>query len=90
MRTAQEIVKQYITDIPPARERANKNRAIANMVFKELLPQLVKNTLTFDRAWRKVLKDNPELRGSDYDEEKDGLEEDMMIDLGYNIEKTHI
>lgn len=82
MRTAQDIVKQYVTDLPEARLRANKNRAIANLVFKELLPQLVKNTLTFDRAWRKVLKDNPELRGADYDQ-KDDLEEEVLEELGY-------
>jgi len=82
MRTAQEIVKQYVTQLPEARERKNKNRAIANLVFKELLPQLVKNTLTFDRAWRKVLKDNPELRGTDYDQ-KDDLEEEVLEELGY-------
>lgn len=82
--TATEKIKDYLERIPEARERANKNRAIANIVFKDLLPTLVQHTLTYDRAWRKVTEDNPELRGSDYCE-KDELEIKAQRDLGYPV-----
>lgn len=35
-----------------------------------------------DRAWRKALQENPELRGSDYSD-KEVLEQSKELELGY-------
>lgn len=77
-------VKQYLEEQPSARERKNKNRAICNMMIKKYIQEMVGDILNADRAWRKVLEDNPQLRGSDY-EDKDQLEENKQRELGYNL-----
>lgn len=82
----------YLKRQPLARERKNKNRAIANLLIqnhslsidKDLLIELVKEANTLDREWRKILEQNVTLRGSDY-EEKDKLEKDKQRKLGYNV-----
>lgn len=38
---------------------------------------------SYDRAWRKVLQKNPDLRGTDFDD-KQILEEEKMLELGYS------
>jgi predicted AAA+ superfamily ATPase len=69
-------VYRYLKEEPKARERSNKNRALANLLFKkfpqlqeldkDLLEDIARYTTKIDRNWRKVLEEKPELRGSDY------------------------
>lgn len=107
-----ETMYDYLVKEPKARERANKNRAIGNLIgkkygkpvynmptgnpnltqfshfdfdvniTKEVIADLVGEVLTADRAWRKVLEANPELRGNDYNE-KEKLELEAQLKLGY-------
>lgn len=50
----------------------------------EDLISIVQDYASLDRAWRKTLEDNPELRGGDYDQ-KHRLELIKMAELGYNV-----
>lgn len=83
----------YLKKEPRARERRNKNRAIGNIILgncfplyesvdKERMADMVGQVLSLDRKWRKILEDNPNLRGTDYDE-KQILEEKKMLELDY-------
>lgn len=84
----------YLKKEPRARERKNKNRAIANVILqpylkgfgingnKEIMADMVGEILSLDRKWRKILEENPDLRGTDY-EQKDILEQQAQINLGY-------
>lgn len=75
---------------PEARERANKNKALAKLMVDRYklevggrtMTKVVGDILTEDRKWRKLLEDNPELRGSDYDD-KEILEQEKQVELGY-------
>lgn len=83
----------YLKQEPRARLRANKNRAIGNILQKkhfytenisrDKMANLVGEILTLDRQWRKILEENPELRGTDYSK-KDILEQEKMLELGYS------
>ncbi len=87
-----DTLKEYLTEEPRARERANKNRAIGNIIIKnyklemdkKVMSDIVGQILNADRAWRKVLEDNVELRGTDYGD-KDELEIAKQKELGYNV-----
>ena len=82
----------------PARERKNKDRAIARLLQEEhvrtkeypidLLTEIVGEVLALDRYWRKILEERESLRGSDYGD-KDKLEAEHQLDLNYvpNFEK---
>lgn len=85
-------LKDLLEKQPQARERKFKNRAIARVlqgqftalvdISIETLTEAVGESLTLDRQWRKLLADNPDLRGKDYDE-KTELEQKAQIELGY-------
>lgn len=79
-----ETVKQYLEEQPSARERKNKNRAICNLMIKKYIQEMVGDILSADRAWRKVLEENPNLRGSDY-ADKEELELQKQRELGYPV-----
>ncbi len=89
----------YLKQEPRARERANKNRAIGNLILercgekmendrydltisKENMSEMVGEILSLDRKWRKILEENPDLRGTDY-KDKARLEEEKLVELGY-------
>jgi Zn-dependent M32 family carboxypeptidase len=86
------IVKNYLEEEPRARERKNKNRGLAHLLKRrypsishlpnQYIEDIVHDTLVMDRAWRKILEDNENLRGKDY-AEKDILEDEVQIDLEY-------
>lgn len=98
MKLLREEVEQYLQDQPLARERANKDRGIVNILLarfpliaklvkedtldKKMLTQFVQQYNSMDRAWRKILEERPELRGKDYGQ-KDALEQEMQAELGY-------
>jgi hypothetical protein len=85
-----QVIKTYLEQQPLARERKNKNRCLANLIIKEYnieidkgkLTDIVGEILNMDRAWRKVLEENENLRGQDY-KEKVILEQKKMLELGY-------
>lgn len=83
-------LKSYMLKEPRARERKNKNRAIGNVIKAKYhlemeqgkIADMVGEILNADRAWRKVLEDNKDLRGTDYWEKTD-LEIKKRKELGY-------
>ena len=87
----------YLQKEPRARERSNKNRAIGNLCRDKFFPNsdlnkskmadMVGEILSMDRQWRKILEENPDLRGTDY-KDKQILEENKMLELGYSPNYT--
>ena len=86
-----EQMENFLENQPLARERSNKNRAIANLLLKghpsleigkSLLTEIVGEALSIDRLWRKVLEEREDLRGSDYKQGKI-LSQEKQIELGY-------
>lgn len=99
MKLLRESVEKYLETAQPFRERKNKNVGIVNllmrrhpllnraiemdMLTKQDIVTMVEEYASMDRAWRKVLEERPELRGSDY-EDKAELEKETRLELGYN------
>lgn len=91
--TLSSDVEEYLKREPLFRERKKKDAGIANLLVKRypILAHIARPTIiamvqdyaTMDRAWRQALHNNPELRGTDYDE-KVALEENKLAQLGYN------
>lgn len=87
----QEVI-QYLKAEPRFRERSAKWRGIADLLIKKYsldidrvkLADIIADGSSADRAWRLTLKDNPDLRGKDYDK-KDILEQEAQIKLGYEV-----
>jgi len=83
-----------LLDEPKARERKNKNRAIKHILAKKypslrsidpgVLQEAVKKSQSLDRSWRKLLEENPKLRGKDYDNKQE-QERVSKHRLGYNV-----
>lgn len=84
------------------RERRNKDAGLVRMLIArypglmyvveqrllsfEALIEMVHDYASMDRAWRKALEENVDLRGQDYDD-KDRLELEKMAEMGYNKPK---
>ena len=97
MKTILNELTEYLEDQPLARERKNKDRAIVNLLLrrypgiaracelgvtsKEEVTNFVKEHNSYDRGWRKVTGDRPDLRGKDYDEKAE-LEDRKLEELG--------
>lgn len=90
-----ELIK-YLKTEPRARERANKDRAIINLLleknpnlkeYKEQLIRLVGEYSKLDRYWRKILEERPDLRGSDYGD-KEKLEEAKIKELDSEVKRS--
>lgn len=85
----QEVLN-YLEKEPRFRERSAKWRGIADLLIKKYqldidrrkLADIIADGSTADRCWRDELKNNPSLRGKDY-EEKNVLEQEKIISLGY-------
>jgi hypothetical protein len=90
---SKQRITNYLYQHEQARERKNKNRVTANIIKQEYkldieihrLERIVNHILYTDRIWRLILKENPKLRGSDYDVNgsKKILEQEAQISLGY-------
>ena len=86
-----EDILNYLKSEPRFRERSAKWRGIADLLIKKYnldidrrkLADIIADGSTADRAWRMALKENPDLRGSDYDK-KETLEQEKMLELGYS------
>lgn len=103
MKALTDEVKQFLEENVPARERANKDKALvmllvrrqpmfrqaidADIISMNMLLTMVQDYTSMDRAWRKLLQDNEYLRGGDY-QSKDELEIDVQRELGYNVPPT--
>ncbi len=99
MKLLRKTVEQYLEVAAPFRERKNKDVGIVNLLMrrhpllknavdnglieKQAIVTIVQEYASMDRAWRKVLEDRTELRGSDY-EMKEELEHEARLQLGYN------
>ncbi len=87
-----KTVLQYLKEDARFRERANKNKGIANMLKekyptlkdanREIVLDIIADCLSWERQWRDLLLKDENLRGSDYDK-KHELEEKKLIELGY-------
>lgn len=86
------ILKEYLVNNAPGRERKNKSRCISNIVQRnhpsikdipwQVMVEIVDDVVAYERYWRKILLDNPELRGMDYDTKKVVVQK-KQIELGY-------
>jgi hypothetical protein len=82
----------YLKSEPRFRERKSKWRGIADLIKikynldidRRLLADILADGSSADRAWRDILKNNEDLRGSDYLTDKDRLEQEKMLQLGYD------
>ena len=86
-------IENILTEHEIYRERKNKNKFVARFLQKKYpnelgdislqrLEDIVVDSGTIDRGWRKTLQDNEDLRGSDY-EDKEILSQEKQIELGY-------
>lgn len=72
------------------RERKNRLIGISKILKKnynieiddKMLADLICEAQSLDRCWRKVLEENPELQGNDYND-KDILVQAKQVELGY-------
>lgn len=92
--TTKHDVLTFLRNEPRFRERKNKYRGIVTLLIAKypFLSQFVRETIidiftdfaTMNREWNKLLQDNIELRGNDYDEKVD-LEQQAQQKLGYKV-----
>lgn len=95
--TNKDKLKTFLEQNTWARERKNKNIAVAALLYDEpdklirikdkqsrvrAFADLIREANNLDRCWRKILEEYPEIRGKDYDD-KVVLEQQAKIDLGY-------
>lgn len=86
----QEVLN-YLKSEPRFRERSKKWRGIADLINKKYnlvidrvkLADMLADGSSADRSWCDILKENEDLRGSDY-LQKDILEEEKILQLGYS------
>lgn len=93
-----QSVQDYLEDDPRFRERSNKDKGIVNLlarkyhvlhnamndglITRDMLVAIIQDASTADRCWRQALQNNPNLRGTDY-EDKKILEQEKQLELGY-------
>ena len=87
-----ERIKNYLIAEPRARERTLHQRGMVNLLLEDYpeLQEIPKDKLvdfchdfeSYCRIWRKVLSENPELRGKDYDT-KEIIEQEYQMKIGY-------
>lgn len=84
-----EIIS-YLKEDPRFRERANKNKGIANLLAekyhleipKDKRDDFIADVLSADRLWRLALSEDETLRGGDYGD-GENLAQKKQIELGY-------
>ena len=87
-----ELIKNYLIREPRSRERFLHQRGMVNLllekypelkdVSKDKLVDFCHDFESYCRIWRKVLSENPNLRGSDY-ETKEIVEQQYQQKIGY-------
>jgi hypothetical protein len=95
-KTQHNLIKSKLEEHIWFRERSKKNEGIARLLIRRynlennpqinplVLADLIAEASSLDRAWRKVLQENPHLRGSDYGE-SERLEQEKILELGYEV-----
>ena len=97
--TLKQTIKNYLESEPRTRERREKDRALVNLLLKrhpklqnaleqremtkDDLIAIVQDFDSLNRFWRMILKECPELRGSDYND-KDDLELQKAVEIGFH------
>ena len=97
--TIYDQIKSYLEHHSYARERRFRNKALVEMLLEKhgdgsmffplsKLKDFVEDYVSYERVWRLVLEDCPELRGNDY-KDKDIYEQKFEIErlgreVGYN------
>ena len=92
MKNIYKQIFNYLNIEPRARERKNYSRAMINLLLENYpeLKELPKDKLvdfcrdfeSYARIWRKVVEENKDLRGKDYNT-KDKMEGEYQINIGY-------
>lgn len=85
-------ILQYLKEDVRFRERANKNKGIANLIMrkygidipKDKRDDIVADILNADRNWRDILLNEVSLRGNDYNSKLE-LEAKKREELGYTV-----
>lgn len=85
-------ILQYLKEDVRFRERANKNKGIANLIMrkygidipKDKRDDIVADILNADRNWRDILLNEVSLRGNDYNSKQE-LEAKKREELGYTV-----
>jgi hypothetical protein len=87
-----EEIKNYLEKEPRSRERSLHQRGMVNLLLdkypdlfpvpKDKLVDFCHDFESYCRIWRKVLSENENLRGQDY-ETKQIMEQEYQIGLGY-------
>lgn len=87
-----ERIKNYLHTESRARERTLHQRGMVNLLLagypelkeipKDKLVDFCHDFESYCRIWRKVLEENKELRGTDYDT-KEVVEQEYMLKIGY-------
>lgn len=90
----EDQVKSKLVQHPQYRERHKKVEFMARWLHNKYptilgsveklktIEDMVDEVISVERYWRKVLQENPELRGSDY-QDKARVEQKVQIGLGY-------
>lgn len=96
--TLYEETKSLLTREPRARERRGKDNGIRLLLIekypslasvdKSVLIEVLRAYNSYDRIWRKVTLENPELRGKDYEDGYD-LAVQEMDKLGYHVQPAN-
>jgi len=87
-----EEVLNYLKSEARFRERKSKWRGIADLIIKrynlkidrKIVADILADGCSADRNWRDILKENKDLRGTDYDDGKI-LAEEKQLELGYEV-----
>lgn len=87
-----ELIYNYLIREPKARERHLHQRAMVNILLEKYpeLKEIPKDKLvdfchdfeSYCRIWRKVVEENENLRGLDYNT-KDKVEQEYMLRVGF-------
>lgn len=95
MITIYDTIKDHLENHPSARERRFKDRALIELLQEKYqgggmffptdkLADFAHDFVSYDRIWRLILSENPELRGDDY-KDKESLEQEKILNLGYEV-----
>lgn len=87
-------LEELLKNTPQARERKNRWRAIGRVLEKnftldmpiEKIMEIAQEATSLDRKYRKLQRENKELRGTDYDEEEiESESQNWQINNGYEV-----
>lgn len=86
-------VENYLRNEPRARERYNRYKTIRNLILKEFpnltdiskdkIEEIAFQAVHFSRCIQRAQQLNRDLRGLDYEDKKNELEQKVMIKLEY-------